>query len=117
MSNQAWTYRERCQVLELTRQPAIRMNPSRLPPLTKAQQYRIKLFRQEYKSHGKVFVARKGQKLGHILITVTIQGERRCFTFDPDGQPVARWTQYPLHGLGQRFTDLPNVATTPYQED
>lgn len=107
----------RYQVLGLTRPKPIRINPDRLPELTDAQKYRVKLFRAEFKPYGKVSIIRKGQKPGHILIVVTLHQEQRCYEYDETGSMTAAWTQNSMFMLGESMTFIPTVATTPYQED
>lgn len=101
----------------MTRPPAIRMNPTRLPPLTKAQEQRVKLFRREFKFYGKVSVRRKGQKPGHMLIVVTMREEERFYQYDRYGDLVDRWTQGQLYVLGSIMTPDPISAIKLNMED
>ena len=77
----------------MTRPKLIRMNPNRLPPLTKAQTERVKLFRKQFKDYGKVSVIRKGQKPGHVLITVRWNDQVEAFQYDAGGHLTDRWSQ------------------------
>lgn len=93
------------------------MTSTALPPLTKAQQERVKLFRRQYKSYGKVSVVRKGQKLGHILITATYQGNLHRFIYGPDGKLTMKWIESGLFDetVGRAMVN-PQV-TNPFTEE
>lgn len=70
----------------MTRPPAIRMDPARLPDLTPDQKERAKAFRKHFKGIGKVSITRKGQKHGHICITVTERDKMRRYWYDTAGE-------------------------------
>ena len=77
----------------VTRPPAIRMNTTRLPELTAMQRDRERRFRQHFKNIAQVSVTRKGQRPGHMLITVTRDADREHFEYDQDGHLIGRWAE------------------------
>lgn len=98
----------------MTRPKPIRMNPNRLPPLTKAQTERVKLFRKQFKDYGKVSVIRKGQKPGHILISVIGPDRVDSFSYGPDGYMVDRWSQNGLPLMVDLIVRSDRNQTNPY---
>lgn len=72
----------------MTRPPAIRMNPNRLPPLSKAQDAKIEEHRKYWKGIGKLSVIRKGQVTGHVCLSVTEPDKVRRMWYDKDANLV-----------------------------
>lgn len=95
-ANPAEWPRECCQVLELTRHPAIRMNPAKLPPLTAAMEERIRKHRAYWKGRGKISIVRRGQPAGCVCITVTEPHQTRRMFYYADGTLAKQLIERPL---------------------
>lgn len=80
----------------MTRPPTIRMNPTTLPPLTRAQVEKVKQHRRYWKPFGKVSVVRKGQVTGHMCITVTEPDKVRRMWYDSNANLVRTVIERPL---------------------
>lgn len=80
----------------MTCPPAIRMNPTTLPPLTTAQTERVRLHRRYWKGKGKMSVVRKGQVTGHMCITVKEADKTRRMWYDRDAKLVREVIERPL---------------------
>lgn len=83
----------------MTRPPAIRMNPNRLPPLTTAQADRVKRHRAYWKGKGKLSIVRKGQADGHVCITVTEPDKTRRMWYDAEANLTRMVIERPLFTL------------------
>ena len=93
------------------------MTPNRLPDLTRAQKERVRLFRAEFRHYGKVSVIRKGQKHGHILISVSFSDRIERHWYGRDGLPVYRATEHQLFEVDNRHGVVTRHATNPFTED
>jgi hypothetical protein len=87
------------------------MNPSRLPPLTKAQQARVKLHRQEWKNIAKLSIVRKGQTKGHVCITAVEPDKTRRMWYGPDGELVRMVIERPLFTLSVELAEPESALT------
>ena len=96
----------------MTRPPAIRMNPDRLPPLTKAQDAKVKEHRKYWRGKGKMSVVRKGQILGYICITVVGQDKTRRMWYDPDAILVRIVIERPLFTLTAETAEPQSALTS-----
>ena len=83
----------------MTRPPAIRMNPARLPEPTAAQKLKIREHYRFWKGKGKVSVVRKGQVTGHVCISVTEPGKVRRMWYDRNANLVRMVIERPLFTL------------------
>lgn len=84
---------------------------TKLPPLTRAQDERVKAIRKLYKGW-RVQVIRKGQKEGHVLVITHYRHVPEYKLYNPAGLLVAKWEQDLLFEMAPLPADAPGSALT-----